>query len=279
MERTVTVKNLQIGVGKPLTIIAGPCVVENREMIFQTAEEALKAVRDLPVQFIFKSSYKKANRTSLQGFTGIGFHRALDILQEVRNKFRMPVLTDVHTEVEIPEAAACVDMLQIPAFLCRQTDLLLAAGKTGLPVNIKKGQFLAPEDMAAAAEKVAAAGNRNILLTERGASFGYHNLVVDMRSLVVMSRIGYPVVFDATHSVQLPGGEGNASGGQPEFILPLARAAVATGAVNAVFMEIHPNPPEALSDARSQLRLSRFKEVVERLLEIYECVRQKQGGP
>lgn len=262
-------ERVSVGSGRPLTLIAGPCVIENETMILQTVEFIAKAVRDLPLQYIFKSSYKKANRSSLKGFSGIDFVQALRILEKVRKEFNVPVLTDIHSELEAPVVAEAVDVLQIPAFLCRQTELLLAAGRTGKAVNIKKGQFLAPEDMQNAAEKVASTGNDKILLTERGTTFGYRNLVVDMRGLVIMARSGYPVVYDATHSVQIPGGEGSASGGQPEFILPLARAAIATGAVSAVFMEVHPDPPKALSDARSQLELKKFPEVISRLLEVY----------
>jgi 2-dehydro-3-deoxyphosphooctonate aldolase (KDO 8-P synthase) len=267
--KDVKVNNISIGKNQPLTIIAGPCVIENEKMIFETAQGLQKTVTDLPVQFIFKSSYKKANRTSLSGFSGLEFADALRILEKVKKELNIPVLTDIHTELEAPVVAEVVDVLQIPAFLCRQTDLLIAAGRTGKPVNIKKGQFLFPGDLKKAVEKVTSTGNDQILLTERGTTFGYHNLVVDMRGLVIMSRIGYPVVFDATHSVQLPGGEDSASGGQPEFILPLSKAALATGAVSAVFMEVHPDPPNALSDAKSQLALSDFPGVLEQLIQIY----------
>ncbi len=266
---------VRIGKNQPLTIIAGPCVIENEQMIMETAESLLQAAADLPVQLIFKSSYKKANRSSLTGFTGIGFAEALTILKKVKTRFGLPVLTDIHTELEAPVVAEVADVLQIPAFLCRQTDLLQAAARTGKVVNIKKGQFLAPEDMRHAAEKVAAAGNPNILLTERGATFGYHNLVVDMRGLQIMARSGYPVVFDATHSVQLPGGAGHASGGQPEFILPLARAAIATGAVSAVFMEVHPDPPNAKSDAQTQLELAKFPAALKQLSDLYLWIKEQ----
>jgi 2-dehydro-3-deoxyphosphooctonate aldolase (KDO 8-P synthase) len=274
------IKNVQIneevivGAGRPLTLIAGPCVLENERMILHTAETILKHIRDLPLQYVFKASYKKANRSSVKGFTGIDFASALSVLEKVGKEFNVPVLTDIHSELEAPVVAETVDVLQIPAFLCRQTDLLLAAGRTGRTVNIKKGQFLAPEDMQNAAEKVASTGNGKILLTERGTTFGYRNLVVDMRGLVIMEKTGYPVVYDATHSVQIPGGEGSASGGQPEYILPLARAAMATGAVQALFMEVHPDPPNALSDARSQLALEKFPDVIRQILEIYELSRK-----
>lgn len=276
MKQVQITERLTVGAGQPLTLIAGPCVVENEKMILHTAESIAKTVRDLPVQFIFKASYKKANRSSLKGFTGIDFAQALEILEKVRREFNLPVLTDIHNELEAPVVAEVAEVLQIPAFLCRQTDLLLAAGRTGRAVNIKKGQFLAPEDMQNAAEKVAGTGNTRILLTERGTTFGYRNLVVDMRGLVIMARSGYPVVYDATHSVQIPGGEGSASGGQPEFILPLARAALATGAASALFMEVHPDPPNALSDARSQLALEKFPEAIRQLVEVYGVVQKME---
>ncbi len=268
--------DVQIGPGRPLTIIAGPCVIESETLVMQTAEQLTSIAQQLGVPFIFKSSYKKANRTSLDSFVGLDFARALGVLEKVRETYQVPVLTDVHTDLEVPIVAEVADVLQIPAFLCRQTDLLLAAGRTGRVVNIKKGQFMAPEDMHRAAQKVASTGNNQILLTERGTTFGYHNLVVDMRGLIIMARSGYPVVFDATHSVQLPGATGSASGGQPEFILPLARAALATGAVSAVFMEVHPDPPRALSDAQSQLPLNRFRDVVMQLREIHRVMQQME---
>lgn len=272
MQTTVNLKKYHMGKGQPLTIIAGPCVIENEKMILETASFLKEAVEDLPIQLIFKSSFKKANRTSLTGFTGIEFDKALAILEKVKAEFDLPVLTDIHNEMEAPIVAEVADVLQIPAFLCRQTDLLMAAGRTNRVINIKKGQFLAPEDMGKAANKIMATGNKKILLTERGVSFGYRNLVVDMRSLIIMARIGYPVVYDATHSVQIPGGLGDASGGEPEFILPLARAAIATGAISAIFMEVHPDPQNALSDAASQLKLSNFPVVLKELLKIYELI-------
>lgn len=271
----VELNEIKIGPQQPLTIIAGPCVVEGEQMILETATALRETTHDLPVQLIFKSSYRKANRTALDGFTGLDFVEALGILQKVKEQVGLPVLTDVHNELEVPVVAEVADVLQIPAFLSRQTDLLLAAGRTGRVVNIKKGQFLAPEDMEKAAEKVASTGNRRILLTERGTTFGYRNLVVDMRSLVIMAKTGYPVVYDATHSVQRPGGLGHASGGNPEFILPLARAALATGAVSAIFMEVHPEPSRALSDAATQLPLRYFREVVEQLVALYQFIQEQ----
>jgi 2-dehydro-3-deoxyphosphooctonate aldolase (KDO 8-P synthase) len=257
----MNIRNIPIGGGSPLVLFAGPCVVESRDLVMKTAS----VVRDVSAKHgigaVFKSSYAKANRTSGNSFTGIGMEKALKILQEVRREFDLPVVTDIHTEGEAAGAAEAADVLQIPAFLCRQTGLLQAAGRTGRIVNIKKGQFLAPEDMAYAAAKVAATGNTGILLTERGTTFGYHDLVVDMRSLVIMRALGYPVVFDATHSVQLPGGETGESGGRAEFIFPLARAGVAAGC-DGLFVEVHPDPPRALSDASSQLPLDRLDALV-----------------
>lgn len=259
-------KNIKIGNGEPLVLIAGPCVVENRNMAFETAREIKKTADGLSIPFIFKSSYKKANRTSLNSFTGIGDKEALEIIKEVGAELNVPTITDIHTEEEALMAAQYVDILQIPAFLCRQTELLIAAGKTGKIVNIKKGQFLAPEDMKKAADKVKASGNDKIMLTERGTTFGYHNLVVDMRSLAIMRNLGYPVVMDATHSVQMPS-SGSVTGGNPEFILPLAKAAAAVG-IDALFLEVHPNPAEALSDAASQLPLSQLGNLLEQVKKI-----------
>jgi 2-dehydro-3-deoxyphosphooctonate aldolase (KDO 8-P synthase) len=263
--RVVHIGTITIGGGAPLVLIAGPCVVESREMIFRTAEKIQSIARRLEMPFIFKSSYKKANRSSGKSFSTIGEESALKILSDVKREFGIPILTDVHSEKEVQLGAEVADVLQIPAFLCRQTELLEAAGKSGKAVNIKKGQFVAPEDMALAAEKVASTGNKRILLTERGSTFGYHNLVVDMRSLPIMRRTGYPVVLDATHSVQLPGGERDKSGGQPEFIFPIARAGVAAGC-DAVFIETHPNPAKAKSDASSQLKLDLLEDLLKQLV-------------
>ncbi len=264
--KPVELNGIVIGDETQLVIMAGPCVVENREIVMQTAELVRTVADRLGVPVIFKSSFKKANRTSLNGFTGIGRDEALSILKDVRTEFDMPVITDVHSVEDVDAASQAVQLLQIPAFLCRQTDLLVAAGNSGLPVNIKKGQFMAPEDMAHAAKKVAATGNRQILLCERGSSFGYHDLVVDMRGLVIMRELGYPVVMDATHAVQIPS-EGGSSGGRPEFIFPLARAAAAVG-IDALFVETHPNPRHALSDAGSQLHLDLFEPLLEDVLAI-----------
>ena len=259
--KTVTISSISIGGGNPLVLIAGPCVVENRDMIFSTAERIKEITSRLGVPFIFKSSYKKANRTSVSGFTSIGIDEALKILADVKKELGIPILTDVHTTEEVHAAAQVADVLQIPAFLCRQTDLLMAAGNTGKAVNIKKGQFLAPEDMKHPIEKVASTKNEKILVTERGAMFGYHNLVVDMRGLPVMRSFGYPVVLDATHSVQLPSNDDGKSGGQPQYIFPIVRAGVAVG-IDGLFIETHPDPAKALSDAASQLPLSRLEELL-----------------
>ncbi len=256
----VEVSNIKIGDNLPFVLIAGPCVVESEELIFFTAKKISEITSKHNIPFIFKSSFKKANRTNLNSFSGLGDEKAISVLKKVRDEFNIPVLTDVHTESDIEKVKDAVDVIQIPAFLCRQTELLLAAGKSGLAVNIKKGQFLAPEDMKHAADKVASTGNKKILLTERGTTFGYHNLVVDMRSLVIMRELGYPVVMDATHSVQLPSKD-NVSGGQPKFIKPLARAAAAVG-IDALFLEVHPEPSKALSDAASQLPLSELEELL-----------------
>ncbi len=265
--RSIRIGSINIGGGSPLVLIAGPCVVEGREMIFRTAEKIQSIARKLRIPFIFKSSYKKANRSSGESFSTIGDEAALKILGDVKREFGIPILTDVHSEWEVQLGAEVADVLQIPAFLCRQTELLQAAGRTGKAVNIKKGQFVAPEDMALAAEKVAETGNKRVLLTERGSTFGYHNLVVDMRSLSIMRRTGYPVVLDATHSVQLPGAEKSRSGGQPEFIFPIARAGVAAGC-DAVFIETHPNPARAKSDASSQLKLDLLEGLLKQLVAI-----------
>jgi 2-dehydro-3-deoxyphosphooctonate aldolase (KDO 8-P synthase) len=248
-------------------------VVESRDMIFKTAEKIQSIARRLRMPFIFKSSYKKANRTSGKSFSSIGEEAALRILDDMKHEFGVPVLTDVHSVREVELGVDVADVLQIPAFLCRQTELLVAAGKTGKAVNIKKGQFVAPEDMALAAEKVASTGNRRILLTERGSTFGYHNLVVDIRSLPIMRRTGYPVVLDATHSVQLPGGNKDRSGGQPEYIFPIARAGVAAGC-DAVFIETHVNPARAKSDASSQLKLDRLEGLLKQLVAIDRTVKR-----
>ncbi len=264
----VNVADFTIGGGK-LTLIAGPCMAESREICLQTAEFLTGLCRELDINYIFKASYDKANRTSGASRRGPGIDAGLQMLAEVKEKFNVPVITDVHESSEVAKVAEIVDLLQIPAFLCRQTDLLVAAGKSGKPVNIKKGQFMAPEDMAGALEKVRSTGNDQVMLTERGTSFGYHNLVVDMRSLVTMREMGVPVVFDATHSVQLPGGMGNASGGRREFVYPLSRAAAAIG-IDVLFCEVHPDPANALSDGPNSLDFATAKEVITKVKQIHD---------
>ncbi len=267
----IKINNIKIGDNNPLVLFAGPCVVESRETAFGTAAEIKKITGELGIPFVYKSSYKKANRTSVNSFSGMGDEEALAILAAIKKELGVPILTDVHTEAECEAAAGVADILQIPAFLCRQTELLVAAGKTGKIINIKKGQFLAPGDMKHAAAKVKSTGNNNILFTERGSTFGYNNLVVDMRSLVIMRQLGYPVVMDATHSVQMPG-TGNVTGGAPEFIPYLAKAAAAVG-IDALFLEVHPEPEKALSDAASQLPLGKLKTLLKEIKKIDELIK------
>jgi 2-dehydro-3-deoxyphosphooctonate aldolase (KDO 8-P synthase) len=263
------------GLDQALFLIAGPCVVESRGLVFDTAGRLKEIARDLGVPFIFKASYDKANRSSGASFRGLGMEKGLEILAEVRSELGVPVLTDVHAVEEIPQVAQVVDVLQTPAFLCRQTDFIRAAASAGRPVNIKKGQFLAPSDMKNVVDKARqASGRDNILVCERGASFGYHNLVSDMRSLAILRETGCPVVFDATHSVQLPGGQGSASGGQREFVPVLARAAVASG-VAGLFMETHPNPEKALSDGPNAWPLGMMRELLETLKELDALVKRR----
>ncbi len=264
MSKHVSIGPVEIGNDLPFVLISGPCQIESRDHAMMMAEKLSGTARQAGVPFIFKSSFDKANRTSVSGRRGVGIDAGLAILAEVKASFGCPVLTDVHEAGQVEAAAEAVDILQIPAFLCRQTDLLLAAGKTGAVINVKKGQFLAPWDMAAVAQKVASTGNERILLTERGASFGYNTLVSDMRSLPVMAQTGYPVVFDATHSVQQPGGLGSASGGQREFAPVLARSAVAAG-VAAIFAEAHDDPDNAPSDGPVMLPLDWIGPMLEKL--------------
>ena len=253
-------KSVVVGNGK-LVLLGGPCVAESEKICLEIAEYLIGLCAELDIQYVFKASYDKANRSSISSKRGLGIEQGLKILKSVKEHFNVPVVTDVHESDEVPQVAEVVDLLQIPAFLCRQTDLLVACGKTGLPVNIKKGQFMAPEDMAGVIDKVKSTGNDRIMLCERGTSFGYHNLVVDMRGLVTMRSMGVPVVFDATHSVQLPGGLGNASGGRKEFVLPLARAAAAVG-IDALFTEVHPRPAEAWSDGPNSLDFAQVRETL-----------------
>ena len=262
------IDNIKIGDNNPFVLIAGPCVIESEELTLETARRIKEITGELGIPYIFKSSYKKANRTNINSFIGLGDEEGLRILKKVKDKLHIPILTDIHSEEEVERTADAVDILQIPAFLSRQTELLMAAGRTGKGINIKKGQFLAPEDMKYAAEKVESTGNTKVMLTERGSTFGYHNLVVDMRSLVIMRNLGYPVVMDATHSVQIPS-SGIVTGGQPQFIRPLSRAAAAVG-IDALFLEVHPQPEKAMSDAASQLPL---KELRNLLIEIQKIDR------
>lgn len=277
MTHQIKIGRITLGSGLPLFLIGGPCAIESEELVLRTAEALKKITTDLNIPFIFKASYDKANRSSIHSFRGPGMDKGLAILQKVKEKVQVPVLSDVHHPEEVNDAAQVLDILQIPAFLCRQTDLLLAAAKSGKPVNVKKGQFLAPWDMGNIVEKMISVGNPQVLLTERGTSFGYNNLVVDMRSIPIMKQFGFPVVFDATHSVQLPGAKGNASGGQREFVPSLARAAVAAGC-DGLFMEIHPDPDSALSDGPNMVRLDDVKGLLDQLKQIHEVVRGPGGS-
>lgn len=254
----------EVGLDHPFFLIAGPCVIENEQMILDTAGTLKEMTDELGINFIFKSSFEKANRTSIESFTGLGFAKGLAILEKVKKQIGVPVLTDVHENTPIDEVASVVDVLQTPAFLCRQTHFMQRVAKAGLPVNIKKGQFLAPWDMKNVVDKMRAAGNDQCMVCERGVSFGYNNLVVDMRSLVIMRETGCPVVMDATHSVQQPGGQGKTTGGNREFIPVLARAAVAVG-ISGLFMETHPDPDKALSDGPNTWPLAQMKSLLQTL--------------
>ena len=272
-ERKFKVDGVAMGKGAPLFLIAGPCVIESETHAMMMAERLSSIARELKIPYIYKASYDKANRSSAASYRGPGLKEGLRILRAVKKKYKLPILTDVHEPSQVEAAAEVCEVLQVPAFLCRQTDLLIAVGKSGRAVNLKKGQFLSPWEMSNAAEKVASTGNDKIILTERGVSFGYQNLIVDMRSFPILRKLGYPVVFDVTHSVQLPGAEGSSSGGQPEFIEPLARAGVAAG-VDGVFMEVHDNPAKALSDGANALPLANFGEIAERIKKIASLVRE-----
>jgi 2-dehydro-3-deoxyphosphooctonate aldolase (KDO 8-P synthase) len=258
-------------------VIGGPCVIESEEVVMEVARFMAATCAGLGIPYVFKSSYDKANRTSIESYRGPGIEKGLEILSKVRRELGVPVLTDIHGIVEAEQAAEVVDILQIPAFLARQTDLLLAAGRTRKPVNIKKGQFLAPWDMTQVISKIRRTGNEKLLLTERGTFFGYNNLVVDMRSIPIMAESGYPVVFDATHSVQLPGGQGGSSGGQRQFVAPLACASVAAGA-HGVFLEVHPNPDQALCDGPNSLSLRDAPPLLAMLSAIYRQIRSDASG-
>ena len=268
--------DLQIGDNQPLTLIAGPCVIESKELVFEVAGALSEICKKLKINLVFKSSYDKANRTSNSGYRGLGLSAGLEILSAVKNEFKIAMLTDIHESHEAKEASEVVDVLQIPAYLCRQTELLKSAALTGKAVNVKKGQFLAPWDMSNVVNKLRDFGAKNIIVTERGSSFGYNALVVDYRSLPQMREFGCPVVFDVTHSVQQPGGLGSSSGGQREFAAALARAAVAVG-VDGLFMEVHPDPDKALSDGPNMIPLHRVEKLLSQLLEIRQVI--ASNGP
>ena len=272
MVKIVKIDHIEIGGNSPLVLIAGPCVIESGDQIRETAEGLKKITSEIDIPLIFKSSYDKANRTSIKSYRGPGLKKGLEILEKVKGEFDIPLLIDVHQIEEVESVSRVADILQVPAFLCRQTDLIISIAKTGKPINVKKGQFLAPWDMKNVIEKIESTGNKRILLTERGSCFGYNNLVVDMKSLPIMRSFGYPVVFDATHSVQKPGGKGSATGGEREYVPYLAQAAVATG-IDGLFLEVHPEPEKALSDGPNIIRLNRVKELLEKLIRIDRIVR------
>jgi 2-dehydro-3-deoxyphosphooctonate aldolase (KDO 8-P synthase) len=276
MVKSVLCQNVTFGGNRPFVLIAGPCVIEDRAMVMKIVRQLTQITGRLKIPFVFKASYDKANRTSIESFRGPGLEKGLAVLEEVKEKFQVPVLSDVHGVQEVDQAARVLDIVQIPAFLCRQTDLVVKAAATQKVVNIKKGQFLAPWDMKSVVEKIRSQGNEQILLTDRGVSFGYNNLVSDFRSLAQMRALGYPVVFDASHSVQQPGGLGHASGGKREFIPLLARCAVAAGC-DAIFMEVHPSPDKALSDGPNMWPLGKMEELLVDLIAIDTVVKRKRS--
>jgi 2-dehydro-3-deoxyphosphooctonate aldolase (KDO 8-P synthase) len=275
--KKIDVGRVAFGGRKPLTLIAGPCAIENEALTLRIAEFLKTLSLELGIELVFKASYDKANRTSVTSFRGPGLEEGLRILQRVKEQLELPVVSDVHDITQIGAAAQVLDMLQIPAFLSRQTDLLVAAGRTGKPINLKKGQFSAPWDIEHGIEKIRSTGNEQILLTERGASFGYNNLVTDMRSLVIMRETGYPVIFDATHSVQLPGGAGGSSGGQRQYVGALSRAAAATG-IDGLFWEVHENPDQALCDGPNSLPLDKLKPLLQKILAIDAIAKDLSPG-
>lgn len=270
--KKLKLKDFEIG-GDKLTILAGPCAAESMEILDETAKGLKEITKKLDINFVFKSSFDKANRSSINSYRGPGLEKGLKMLQTIKSKYGMPIVTDIHTPDQAEPVSEVADILQIPAFLCRQTDLLVAAAKTGKIVNIKKGQFLAPEQMGPLVKKVEDSGNNNILLTDRGTSFGYNNLVVDFRAIPIMLEFGYPIVFDATHSVQLPGANGTSSGGDRRFVPPLAKAAMAAGA-NALFFEVHPDPDKALCDGPNMIALKDAEELFKQCKDIFEIVRK-----
>ncbi|NBO23704.1 MAG: 3-deoxy-8-phosphooctulonate synthase [Chlamydiae bacterium] len=269
--KTVTIKNISIGPNLPLVLISGPCVIESEESAFQAAYFLKDLAQELNIPFIYKSSYDKANRSSYHGFRGPGLIEGLKILEKIKTQLDLPVLSDVHTVEEVNEAKKVLDVLQIPAFLCRQTDLVVACAETSCAINVKKGQFLAPWDMKNVVDKITTCGNEKIILTERGTSFGYNNLVADMRSIPFMQNLGYPVCFDGTHSTQLPGAQGTQSGGQREMIAPLSKAAVAIGC-NAIFLESHQDPMMAKSDAATVIAQKDLKGLLQQLITIHNAI-------
>jgi 2-dehydro-3-deoxyphosphooctonate aldolase (KDO 8-P synthase) len=270
--KEIKINTISIGQTHPLVLIAGPCVIESEEIVFRIAHKLKEMTSRIGIQWILKTSFDKANRSNVDSYRGPGLEKGLTILERIRSEFEIAVLSDVHTPDQVSAAAQVLDIIQIPAFLCRQTDLLIAAGKTGKPVNIKKGQFMAPEDMIQCARKVESVDNKKIMITERGTSLGYHNLVVDMRSLKIIRDLGYPVIFDATHSVQLPAANGIASGGERKYIPSLAKAAVAAG-IDGIFMEVHFDPENALCDAACMWPLNILEQLLEQLKEIDNTVR------
>jgi 2-dehydro-3-deoxyphosphooctonate aldolase (KDO 8-P synthase) len=275
--RDVIIDHIPVGENRPLLVIAGPCVIEDEDLTFYTAHRLKEICGIIGLPLLFKSSFDKANRSSLGSYRGPGIERGLRVLSEVKKKFGLPVVSDVHSVEQVRPAAQALDVLQIPAFLCRQTDIILAAAETGLPVNIKKGQFLAPWDMGNIVDKFTSTGNRGLLLTERGSSFGYNNLVVDYRGLPIMRALGCPVIFDVTHSLQLPGGRGQSSGGQREFAGPLARAAVAVG-VDGLFMEVHPEPDRALCDGPNMIALDAVPQLLKEAKDIRDLLSTRVPG-
>ena len=277
IDRPDNQESIKVGAGHPFLLIAGPCVLESEALAREVAAALKEIAERLSISFVFKSSFDKANRTSLDSFRGPGLEDGLKILADIRQDYQVPVVSDIHESSQVAEASAVLDVLQIPAFLCRQTDLLVAAARSNKAINLKKGQFVSPWDMANAVNKIRASGNKNLMLCERGFALGYNNLVVDMRSLPVMRSLGCPVIFDATHSVQLPGGAGGSSSGQREFIPPLTRAAVAAG-IDGMFMEVHPRPEEALCDGANSMPLDRVESLLRTLLKIHAVVSEEDSS-
>jgi len=263
----ISVKNIKIGDKNPLVLIAGPCVIESERLCLDTAKRIKEIAAKFDIPYIFKSSFDKANRLSVESFRGLGIKKGLEILHKVRQRVKVPILSDIHCSREIPEAAGVLDIIQIPAFLCRQTDIVVAAARTGKVINIKKGQFLAPWDILPIIKKIESVGNKKILITERGVSFGYNNLVTDFRALSIMRECGYPVIYDATHSVQIPGGRGSSSGGQREFVEGLSRAAIAFGC-DGLFLEVHPDPDKALCDGSNMIGLKELERLLKQVKKI-----------